>query len=94
MWEAYEQRYVTKSLVKLPREIQLKYKAWIEIIKNGGPDNLKNYPGFKDEKLKGCLKDYRSSRLNIKYRLIYVEDKLLKSVTVMGITTHNYKEFL
>ena len=43
MWEAYEQRYVTKSLVKLPREIQLKYKAWIEIIKNGGPDNLKNY---------------------------------------------------
>ena len=94
MWKVYEQKLVTKGLVKLPREIQMKYKAWVEIVKNGGCNNLKNYSGFKDEKLRGSLNGYRSSRLSIKYRIIYTEDSGLEELTVVGITAHDYKEFL
>lgn len=94
MWKVYEQKFVTKCLVKLPREIQLKYKAWIEIVRSGGCNNLKNYSGFKDEKLRGNLNGYRSSRLSVKYRIVYIEDSSLEEVTVIGITAHDYKEFL
>jgi len=94
VWNVYEQKFVTKCLVKIPRQIQLKYKSWIEIVKNGGCGNLRNYPGFKDEKLKGVQNNYRSSRLNIKYRVVYIEDANLQEIIVVGITAHDYKEFL
>ena len=94
MWNVYEQKFVTKCLIKIPREIQLKYKAWIEIVKNGGCSNLRNYPGFKDEKLKGDLMGYRSSRLSIKYRIVYIENANLEEITVTGITANDYKRGL
>jgi len=52
---------------------------------------LKNFPGFKDEALKGELREYRSSRLNIQYRVIYSEKKNIKEVVVMKVSPHEYK---
>jgi addiction module RelE/StbE family toxin len=92
MWKVFEEKSVTKSLKKTPKEILLKYKAWIEIVKNGGSNNLKNYPGFKDEKLKGNLRHCRSSRLNIKYRVVYTEDDKIKEIVVLAVTPHKYEE--
>jgi addiction module RelE/StbE family toxin len=94
MWRIFETKEVTKSLKKIPLEIQHKYKAWVEIVKNGGADNLKNYSGFKDKQLKGKLRDCRSSRLNIQYRVIYSEDKEIKEIIVLSVTAHKYEELI
>lgn len=69
-----------------------KYKAWIEIVKYGGSENLRNFRGFKDKALKGKLRECRSSRLNIQYRLIYSEDKGEKEIIIQKVTPHNYEE--
>lgn len=92
VWRVLETKEVTKNLKKIPKEIQYKYKAWIEIVKNGGSENLQNFSGFKDEQLKGKLRECRSSRLNIKYRVIYSEDKEVKEIIVLKITPHKYEE--
>ena len=91
-WKVFEEKSVTKSLKKIPKDILFKYKAWIEIVKNGGANNLKNYPGFKDEKLKGNLGHCRSSRLNIKYRVVYTENNEVKEIIVLAVTPHKYDE--
>ncbi len=92
MWNVLELNSVTKGLHKLPKDIQFKYKAWVEIVKNGGSFNLKKYPGFRDEKLKGNLRECRSSRLNIQYRVIYTEKKDIKEIIVLKVTPHEYKK--
>lgn len=91
MWAIYETKEVTKSLKKLPKAIQFKYKAWVEVVRNGGSKNLRNFPGFKDEALKGKLRQCRSSRLNIQYRVIYSERKEVKEIIVLKVTPHEYK---
>lgn len=91
-WKVFEEKSVTKSLKKIPKDILFKYKAWIEIVKNGGANNLKNYLGFKDEKLKGNLGHCRYSRLNIKYRVVYTENNEVKEIIVLAVTPHKYDE--
>ena len=91
MWIVFETKLVTKSLKNLPIHIQKKYKVWVEAIRSGGSQNLKNFAGFKDEALKGELREYRSSRLNIQYRVIYSEKKNIKEVVVMKVSPHEYK---
>lgn len=94
MWDIYETKNVTKSLKKIPKDIKHKYRAWVEIIRNGGSENLAYYPSFKDKQLNGKLRECRSSRLNIQYRVVYKEDKSIKEIIVMKVTPHNYKEIL
>ncbi len=91
MWAVYETKAVTKQLKKLPRAIQRKYKAWVEIAKYGGSANLRQFPGFHDEKLKGNLRNCRSSRLGIQYRVIHSEKKGIKEIVVLKLTLHEYK---
>ena len=92
MWVIYETKSVTKSLKKLPTHIRQKYKVWVEVVRNGGSRNLKNFPGFKDEGLHGELRECRSSRLNIQYRVIYSENKDIKEIVVLKVTPHEYKD--
>ncbi|MBG58943.1 MAG: type II toxin-antitoxin system mRNA interferase toxin, RelE/StbE family [Peredibacter sp.] len=92
MWKVYETKAVTKGLVKVPVQVQRKYKAWIEIIKRGGSNSLKSYPGFRDEKLKGEFRECRSSRLNIQYRVVYREERKVREVYVLKVTPHKYEE--
>jgi len=91
MWVVYETKSVTKSLKKLPIHIRRKYKVWIEVVKNGGSRNLQNFPGFSDEGLQGELRECRSSRLNIQYRVIYSEKKDIREIVVIKVTPHEYK---
>lgn len=90
MWHIREHRNIEKVINKLPLQVVKKYELWKDIIFRHGPDKLKSFHGFHDEKLKGNHAGERSSRLNEKYRVIYYVDKELVSVFVIEITPHKY----
>ena len=91
MWEIYEHRRVSKQLISLPDEILRHYEKWKDIVRISGPGGLRFIKGFHDEALRGEWKGFRSSRLSIKYRIIYkiVEKDIL--VQVISITSHDYR---
>ena len=91
MWAIYEHRRVAKSLKGAPVEVLKRYEKWKDIVIISGPQGLKKIKGLNDESLSGRWKGYRSSRLNIQYRVIYkVEgDKVL--VQVEDVTPHDYR---
>jgi proteic killer suppression protein len=65
-----------------------KYELWKNIVFRHGPDKLKEFPGFHDEKLKGERRGQRSSRLSLQYRVVYTLEKKTVSVFVLEITPH------
>lgn len=91
MWGIEEHRRVQKQINSLPREILKRYEKWKDIAMLSGPLGLKLISGFHDEKLSGQWQGYRSSRLNIQYRIIYrvVAEKLL--FQVVQVTPHDYR---
>ena len=90
MWTILEHRDVGKAFTRLPPAVQRKYELWHDIVANDGPEKLREYPGFHDEKLRGQRFGQRSSRLSLHYRLIYRVDKLVVTVEVLEITPHKY----
>jgi proteic killer suppression protein len=66
------------------------YELWKNIVFRHGPEKLREFPGFGDEKLKGRRKGQRSSRLSLQYRVIYVVDRRIVTVSVLEITPHKY----
>lgn len=90
MWYIREHHKLDKVIAKLPLQVVKKYELWKNIVFRHGPDKLREFPGFHDEKLKGNLEGQRSSRLNIQYRVIYSIEKEVVSVYVVDITPHKY----
>jgi mRNA-degrading endonuclease RelE of RelBE toxin-antitoxin system len=90
MWHIKEHHDIAKQCLKLPQSIIKKYELWKNIVFRHGPEKLKEFPGFQDEKLKGERKGQRSSRLSNQYRVIYTVGKDRVTVLVMEITPHNY----
>ncbi len=90
MWRIYEHRDIGKTYQKIPREILKKYEIWKEIVFRHGPEKLRDFPGFRDEKLKGEREGQRSSRLNVQYRVIYKIQRDVVTVFVIEITPHDY----
>ena len=90
MWHIREHHNLDKLIAKLPLQVVKKYELWKDIVFRHGPDKLREFPGFHDEKLKGELGGQRSSRLNIQYRVIYSIEKEIVSVYVIDITPHKY----
>ena len=90
MWHIREHHKLNKVIAKLPLQVVKKYELWKNIVFRHGPDKLREFPGFHDEKLKGGLEGQRSSRLNIQYRVIYSIEKEALSVYVVDITPHKY----
>lgn len=91
MWEIFEHNHLAKSLKKCPSEILKRYEKWKDIIELSGPEGLRLIKGFHDEALKGEWKGYRSSRLNIQYRVIYKLENKKFHVYVLEITPHEYR---
>jgi plasmid maintenance system killer protein len=85
-----EHHNLNKIIPKLPLQIVKKYELWKDIVFRHGPDKLREFPGFHDEKLKGDLEGQRSSRLNMQYRVIYSIEKEIVSVYVIDTTLHKY----
>ena len=90
MWRIREHRDLDKIIAKLPLQVVKKYELWKDIVFRHGPDKLREFPGFHDEKIKGEYAGQRSSRLNIQYRVIYSVEKEVISVYVIDITPHKY----
>ena len=91
MWQVYEHVDLDKSIRKLPREILVKYEKWKDIVRFSGPKGLKEIRGFRDEKLKGVWASFRSSRLNLQYRVIYQVEENRFNVKVIRVTPHDYR---
>lgn len=90
MWHIREHHKLDKVIAKLPLQVVKKYELWKNLVFRHGPDKLRDFPGFHDEKLKGDLEGQRSSRLSVQYRIIYSVEKELISVYVIDITPHKY----
>lgn len=91
MWEVYERRKAVKQLESLSTDVLKRYEKWKDIVSISGPDGLRQIKGFRDESLRGEWKGYRSSRLNIQYRVIYKIQKELVLVQVVNVTPHDYR---
>lgn len=91
MWQIFEHRRISKTLGKLPKEVLERYEKWKDIVNLSGPDGLKLIRGFNDEPLKGDWKGWRSSRLNLQYRVIYRIEREKVFVVVEKITPHDYR---
>ena len=91
MWRIVESRRARKSFEYLPEEILKKYEKWKDIVTLSGPQGLRLFSGLKDEALKGTWFGYRSSRLNIQYRVLYrvKGDEFL--VEVVDVNAHDYR---
>lgn len=91
MWEILEHKRVEKALASAPIEVQKRYEKWKDIVKISGPRGLRLIKGFRDEALTGRWKGFRSSRLNIRYRVIYKVIKNQVLVEVERVTPHDYR---
>jgi len=77
--------------METPREVMVRYEAWKRAVELSGPAGLQQVKGFHDEGLKGEWNGFRSSRLGIQWRVMYlIEDKVLE-VFVVEITPHDYR---
>ena len=90
MWRILEHRDLPKVCRKLPEPVLKKYELWKSIVFRHGPEMLREFPGFHDEKLKGPRAGQRSSRLSLQYRVIYEVERKNVTVYVMEITPHEY----
>ena len=91
MWEIYEHRRLARSLARLPRDVLQRYEKWKDIVRISGPEGLRLIRGFNDEALRGEWQGYRSSRLNLQYRVIYKIDRESVFVQVEKVTPHDYR---
>ena len=91
MWIIFEHRRVDRQYQALPLEIRKRYEKWKDIVMNSGPHGLRSIKGFHDEALSGQWKNCRSSRLGLKYRVIYQVRKQQLMVQVINLTAHDYR---
>jgi len=90
MWHVLEHKDIAKQCKKIPIQVLRRYELWKDLVFRHGPEILKKFPGFHDEKLKGDRKGQRSSRLSLQYRVVYKVDRNEVTVYVLELTPHRY----
>ena len=91
MWIIYEHDRIDRQFRTLPLENKKRYEKWKDIVMISGPRGLRLIKGFHDEALFGKQKGRRSSRLGLKYRVIYQVYKQQVMVQVIELTAHDYR---
>lgn len=93
MTHLIESKQAQKDLDKAPKEILRSYEVWARMIENHGSAILTKFPGYRDEMLRGQWRGYRSSRLNLKWRVIYQVNHVgaVEVVSVARVTAHDYR---
>jgi mRNA-degrading endonuclease YafQ of YafQ-DinJ toxin-antitoxin module len=91
MWDVRETKAATKALDKAPAEVKRNYDAWVQIVRLHGPRGLRDIKGFHDEALSGALQGSRSSRLNLRWRVIYMVSADVVTIVVRDVNAHKYK---
>jgi addiction module RelE/StbE family toxin len=91
--EIVESKSAQKDLAKVPKEILTSYEIWARLLEEHGTSILREFKGYHDEKLHGQWLGYRSSRLNLKWRVIYRVNRSgkIEIVNVSKITPHDYR---
>jgi proteic killer suppression protein len=81
-----------KKIIKLPPQIQKKFRIWIKQIEIVGLENVRKIKGYHDEPLTGDRLGQRSIRLNIAYRAFYIEisRNKIEIAEVSDINKHKY----
>jgi addiction module RelE/StbE family toxin len=75
-----------------PTEIIMRYEKWKDIVTISGPTGLRVIKGFHDEALSGEWKGHRSSRLGLKWRVIYRVVANVLLIQVVDMTPHDYRK--
>jgi addiction module RelE/StbE family toxin len=91
MWQIAEHPRTGKQLDSASLEIQKRYEKWKDIARISGPLGLRAIRGFRDEALSGKWNGYRSSRLNLQYRIIYRVVASQQLFQVVEVTPHDYR---
>lgn len=91
MWQIEEHRRIDKQLGSVPREILKRYEKWKDIAVISGPAGLRLIKGFNDEALSGKWAGHRSSRLGLKYRVVYLLLPKEQLFRVVSVTAHDYR---
>lgn len=91
MWEIYEKKNLAKTIKTIPVNIVKHYELWKRIVELDGPRGLRLIRGFHDEELHGKWKGHRSSRLSLKWRVIYKIENKQFEVYVLEINVHDYR---
>ena len=88
-----ESKKAKKELDRAPKEILRAYEIWARLIEEHGTPVLRKFLGYHDEMLKGEWQGFRSSRLNLKWRVIYQVSHSgeIEIVSVDRVTAHDYK---
>ena len=93
MWRIEEHRKVDRALSRsAPTEIIMRYEKWKDIVTISGPTGLRVIKGFHDEALSGEWKGHRSSRLGLKWRVIYRVVANVLLIQVVDMTPHDYRK--
>ena len=92
MWQILEHKRLGRRFRSLPIEILKRYEKWKDILAISGPEGLMAIRGFRDEALLGKWQGYRSSRLGLKYRVIYQVKTNEILVKVIDLTPHDYRK--
>ena len=92
MWQIFEHKRLDRRFKSLPAEILKRYEKWKDIVSISGPKGLRVIRGFNDEPLSGNWKGFRSSRIGLKYRVIYKIEAANISVKVIDVTPHDYRK--
>lgn len=92
MWQILEHKRLDRRFKTLPVDVLKRYEKWKDIISISGPESLGFIRGFRDEALRGQWKGYRSSRLSLKYRVIYKIEATEILVKVIDVTAHDYRK--
>ena len=91
MWRIQEHRRLEKVFSgRVPIEVLKRYEKWKDIVRISGPSGLLVIKGFRDEALAGEREGYRSSRLDLQWRVIYRIEGELFLVEVVQVTPHDY----
>lgn len=90
MWTIYEKKSLIKSLKTIPLHIRKEYEIWKRIVELQGIQGLREIKGYHDEPLKGEWKGFRSSRLSLKWRVIYKDEKEQLEIYVIDVNAHKY----
>lgn len=91
MWQVEEHRRVDRQLARAPIEILKRYEKWKDIARMSGPAGLMRIKGFRDEGLAGEWQGHRSSRLDLRWRVVYTVRAEALVVQVVRVTAHDYR---
>jgi len=92
MWQILEHKRFDRRFKFLPIDVLKRYEKWKDIVSISGPKSLGAIRGFRDEALRGQWKGFRSSRLGLKYRVIYKIEASEILVKVIDVTPHDYRK--